>query len=176
MGIRGSTLEDKVQLCDLELHRFSLWRRPQFEAMWRRFKDSGLGFALDRDRLRLVLAQNGGVAARAGPVAEGKVAGTSLDDPLLKLFPLFDTDANDLIDAYDMWARQKKFEIIFCSSDQTEEEYRDYLGEMPWKVRSIDHVTPAFCLTTAVFRRCRTKTRGYGSSPTCTRSAEFPRW
>ena len=32
----------------------------------------------------------------------------------------------DLIDAYDTWARQKGFEIIFCSSDQTEEEFRDY--------------------------------------------------
>ena len=86
----------------------------------------------------------------------------------------------DLIDAYDMWARQKKFEIIFCSSDQTEEEYRDYLGEMPWKVRSTD---PLILnepwqpwLRLCAFRRCRTRTRGYGSSPTCTRSAEFPRW
>ena len=106
MGIRGSTLEDKVQLRDLELHRFSLWRRPQFEAMWRRFKDAGLGFALDRDRLRVVLAQNGGVGVRSGPVpsGSGKVAGTSLDDPLLKLFPLFDTDENDLIDAYEFMA------------------------------------------------------------------------
>ena len=106
MGIRGSTLEDKVQLRDLELHRFSLWRRQQFEAMWRKFKDSGLGFALDRDRLRLILAQNGGVEARSGPVpsGSGKVVGTSLDDPLLKLFPLFDTDKNDLIDAYEFMA------------------------------------------------------------------------
>lgn len=41
----------------------------------------------------------------------------------------------DLIDAYDHWARQKGFEILFCSSDQTEEEFHDYLGEMPWKAR-----------------------------------------
>jgi hypothetical protein len=31
-----------------------------------------------------------------------------------------------LIDAYDTWARQKGFEIIFCSSDQTEAEFRHY--------------------------------------------------
>ena len=103
MGIRGSTLEDKVQLRDLELHRFSLWRRPQFEAMWRRFKDAGLGFALDRDRLRVVLAQNGGAVARSGPVGSGKVAGTS--STTAKLFPLFDTDENDLMMRTSSWPR-----------------------------------------------------------------------
>ena len=37
----------------------------------------------------------------------------------------------NLIDAYDTWARQKGFEIIFCSSDQTEEEFRDYREACP---------------------------------------------
>lgn len=37
----------------------------------------------------------------------------------------------DLIDAYDAWARQKGFEIIFCSSDQSTEEFRDYRESTP---------------------------------------------
>lgn len=39
----------------------------------------------------------------------------------------------DLIDAYDHWAKARKFEIVFCSSDQNEEEFWDYFGEMPWR-------------------------------------------
>jgi nucleoredoxin len=29
--------------------------------------------------------------------------------------------------------QNKSFEIIFCSSDQTEEQYNEYYAEMPWK-------------------------------------------
>ena len=39
----------------------------------------------------------------------------------------------DLCDAYDRWAAQKGFEIVFVSSDHSEEEFWDYFGEMPWK-------------------------------------------
>ena len=37
----------------------------------------------------------------------------------------------DLIDAYDAWAREKGFEIIFCSSDHSEEEFHDYREAAP---------------------------------------------
>ena len=106
MGLRGSTLFDKIELQHLELTRFSLWRTPQFESMWRRFNDSGLSFALDREKLGLILSTPGGIEARSGPVVSGtgKVSGTSADDPLLTLFPLFDTDNNDLIDAFEFMA------------------------------------------------------------------------
>jgi thiol-disulfide isomerase/thioredoxin len=58
----------------------------------------------------------------------------------------------DLIDSYDHWARQKGFEILFCSSDQTEEEFRDYLGEMPWKAfpyedPRIDHLSQMYAVS-----------------------------
>jgi Ca2+-binding EF-hand superfamily protein len=103
MGIRGSSLNDKINFKDLELQRFSLWRSPQFESMWRRFNDAGLSFALDIDKLGTVLATPGGIEPRSGPVNGGstRVTGSSVEDPLLKLFPLFDTDHNGLIDAFE---------------------------------------------------------------------------
>ena len=104
MGIRGSTLNDKINFKDLELHRFSLWRTPQFDSMWRRFNDAGLSFALDMDKLATVLSTPGGIAPRSGPTSNGIVAGSSLGNPLLKLFPMFDTDNNGLIDAFEFMA------------------------------------------------------------------------
>ena len=106
MGLRGSSLFDKIELQELELTRFSLWRTPQFESMWRRFNDSGLSFALDKEKLGLVLSTPGGIEPRAGPVGRSTehVTGSSVDDPLLKLFPLFDTDNNGLIDAFEFMA------------------------------------------------------------------------
>ena len=106
MGIRGSSLNDKINFQSLELQRFSLWRTPQFTSMWRRFNDAGLSFALTIDKLRQVLSTPGGIEPRAGPVNDGtaRVTGSSVDDPLLQLFPLFDTDQNDLIDAFEFMA------------------------------------------------------------------------
>jgi Ca2+-binding EF-hand superfamily protein len=103
MGIRGSSLSDKINFKDLELQRFSLWRKPQFDSMWRRFNDAGLSFALDLEKLGLVLSTPGGIEPRNGPVnsGTGRVTGSSIEDPLLKLFPLFDTDHNNLIDAFE---------------------------------------------------------------------------
>ena len=87
MGVGGSNLQGKARvappLCLLGLTAF---RRPALDSMWRRFRGMGSVFALDQATF-------------------GKLLEMDKDAGAMQLFlDIFDTDANGLVDAYEVMA------------------------------------------------------------------------
>ena len=72
MGANGSTFDDKAQV-KLPLHKYANMKLSDFDDLWNRFKESGLGFALT-------------------PIECGELLVEKNYRELKKLFNVFDTD------------------------------------------------------------------------------------
>ena len=82
MGANGSTFDDKAQV-KLPLHKYANMKLGDFDDLWNRFKESGLGFALT-------------------PIECGELLLEKNFRELKKMFNIFDTDGKGLLDAFEL--------------------------------------------------------------------------
>jgi hypothetical protein len=99
MGAKGSTYDDKAQV-KTALHKFGNMKLRDFEDLWRRFKDSGLGFALH-------------------PTEVGELLMETNERTLRDVFTIFDNDERGLVDSFELITT-----LALCSSMRLEEKLR----------------------------------------------------
>ena len=97
MGANGSTFDDKAQV-KLPLHKYANMKLSDFDDLWNRFKESGLGFALT-------------------PIECGDLLLEKNYRELKKLFNIFDTDEKGLVDAFELIVT-----LALCSSMRLNEK------------------------------------------------------
>ena len=97
MGANGSTFDDKAQV-KLPLHKYANMKLSDFDDLWNRFKESGLGFALT-------------------PIECGELLVEKNYRELKKLFNVFDTDEKGLVDAFELIVT-----LALCSSMRLNEK------------------------------------------------------